>query len=33
MPPLVPLRVDRALDLVFERIVDLPPKAIWDAWT
>lgn len=33
MTRLVPLRVDPALDLFIERIVDLPPKAIWDAWT
>jgi uncharacterized protein YndB with AHSA1/START domain len=33
MPTPIPLRFDPALDLKLERIVDLPPKAIWDAWT
>ncbi len=27
------LRVDPELDLAFERVVHLPPGAIWDAWT
>jgi uncharacterized protein YndB with AHSA1/START domain len=27
------LRFDPALDLKLERMVDIPPKAIWDAWT
>lgn len=26
-------RPDPDLDLIFERIVDIPPSAIWDAWT
>ena len=33
MSRLLPLPVNPDLDLEFERIVPLPPKAIWDAWT
>jgi len=33
MPSDIPQADTQELDLVFERLVDLPPEAIWQAWT
>jgi len=29
----IPLVPDPRFDLVFERVVDVPPELIWRAWT
>lgn len=33
MTQAAPLQIDPRLDLVFERIVDVPPSLVWKAWT
>ena len=33
MTELRPIEVDPTTDLVLDRVVDVSPRAVWDAWT